>query len=269
MDSYDIFQETFSTVKSFGNIMGFDLFSEQFKMNIRIIVTTILAISVTLCAFYSCYINDFEGMLKVGIIICLGVQVCIDKMKIKLQNNKEKKSPPKAIFTIHSIIFQRKLFKNMADFLKKVYTENKNSKNLGHDKIIIYWSLLAFRATKILYYLYEACAVAYSLVPFGFYLFAGGFELSFPLYLPGIDANNTTGLFVTYLYQCACFFAATFGFGFFDSTYVIFTINVRTLSVLIKYEWEQLNDKLARKAKLSDIRAHFRNLCAMHDEMTG
>lgn len=161
--------------------------------------------------------------------------------------------------------------KQICSFLKtfeKIYADNKAAKNYEHLKKMHSWSLLLLRITKLLYMLYVACGLIFGAAPFLFYMITGELSLSIPLYLPTIDPETSSGLLITAIFHGICSLAACLGYGFFDVIYAILTISIRTISVLIKYDWEKMNLELEQKAKQPEIKAYFRNLCIMHNEMT-
>lgn len=271
MDAYDIYRELFYVwVKYFGIVIGFDISQNDYKPNILTWATTVLAFSAVLSGIYSFFVVDFQTGLEVAVVLFVAIQVVITKMckPIPKKFMSILKYFLKAFAKCIFLLFAGNYISKMAQSVEKTYSDNKNAKNYDHLKLMRTWSSNTLLIAKILYPLYVACGVAFGLMPFILYPFTRKFELAMSLLLPiPSNVDNEMKLLITSIFHFFCSAAGCLSYGVTDVTYSILIINTRTLSTLIKFEWEKLNLRLECNAEKSEIEGRFRNLCMMHREL--
>jgi hypothetical protein len=175
------FKESVNEFKKIMKIGGIDVIDENFKFSWRLLITTIIAFTVTFCTFYSLFVtistSDFDAMMKIGFVVKIAVQAM-----------------PR-IFVI--IIWHKKI---RCLFAKIELTYKMTSTAKGCD--ILAGNLRVFRLVgKSVTIAYVVAACLYVAPPAFYYIFYGKRILITELYLPGVDHKTNFGFAVLTIFH--------------------------------------------------------------------
>lgn len=231
-------------LKPNGNIVGFYIISNDFRINFRTIFTISLCIFADIVGITTILTYELFMALRAIPIVGIGIQ-CLMKT--------------------YSLWRERERIKWMWDFTEEIYRKNSQTKSIEHEKIMKKWIDIGGFVTKALFIVYRINGIVVVAYPFILYLFTGHLIPTLPLFIPKVDTNTNVGYIITYIFHWNVGIMGASGLAMCDAYYALFVTNIFVMAKLIKYEVECFNKKLHQS---EDVLDHLRNLYLMHKEMS-
>jgi hypothetical protein len=243
------FKESVNDFKKIMKIGGIDVIDENFKFSRRLLITTIIALTVTFCTFYSLFVtistSDFDAMIKIGFVVGIAVQ-----------------GVPRLLVII---IWHKKI---RCLFAKIELTYKMTSTAKGCD--VLAANLRVFRlVAKSVTIAYVVAACLYVAPPALYYILYGKRILITEVYLPGVDHKTIFGFAVLTIFHLVGIVVAVVLTLSFDVMIICFSYFIVPLNKLLKIQLEEIteflqnNDMKIVKNKLK-FKKHFKEIILSH-----
>lgn len=149
--------------------------------------------------------------------------------------------------------------------LYKIHSTIKTKKRIEYFNNFAFATEMIFKVMSTLYLLSVFTFFPY---PLYMYYFENEVVTMIPIYMPFVDEKTFTGYIIVSGYQITIFVIATLGVLACDSFMAIIIVSTLIFAKLIKFDMEQINDDLLEKDSTITVKARFRNILLMHQEMT-
>lgn len=147
----------------------------------------------------------------------------------------------------------------------KIHSTIKSKDRIEYFKNFAFATEMIFKVMSTLYLLSVFTFFPY---PLYMYYFENEVVTILPIYMPFVDETTFAGYIITCAYQIVLLVLATIGVLACDSFMAIIIVSTLIFAKLIKFDMEQINEDLKEKESTLTVKARFRNILLMHQEMT-